>query len=97
MEIKYLPAKLMRPSFGACFPATHIIWINEDLPEIVKAFVLQHELYHYTDTAKNWFIREVKANFYAARKHPLGFVCTAILSLSPYRLAFYLKRFKEGR
>lgn len=96
MEIKYLPAKLMRPKFGVCFPATQIIWINEDLPGIAKSFVLEHELYHARDTAKYWLWREVKANVYAACKHPLGALCTIILSLSPARIGFYLKKFKEG-
>jgi hypothetical protein len=101
--ITYVSEKeLGEPLFGICYDSG-LIKINSELPKVVQEFVLEHELYHFNDM-KNWagktgmanFLRkEFLANFSAALKHPNGFILTMLLSLSPRRLSFYWKRFKN--
>ena len=94
MEIKYVPKKEIYPAFGFCDSTG--IKVRDDLPGIVKEFVLEHETYHYKDIKHDaWYFRELRANSYAAYKHPLGFVATLIMSLAPYRLAYYWQRIKK--
>ena len=94
-NILYVSKEEIAPNFGYWKPGE--IKIRTDLPIPAKEFVLSHELYHDTDKETNWFLREVKANMYAAKKHPLGFVIVVVLSFAPYRLSYYYNRFKEGK
>jgi hypothetical protein len=83
------------PAFGYADSDLNLIRIRADLPLSVKNFILKHETYHLTDGAEWWVWREIKANLYGARKHPIGFIRCAFLSLSPDRLKYYVKRFKD--
>jgi hypothetical protein len=95
MNITYIPKQEIYPSFGVCYK-DGTIKIREDLPQSVKWFVLEHEIYHSTDKATYWIWRELKANTHAAVMYPWGFIVTAIMSLSPYRLWYYVQRFKNN-
>jgi len=94
--IKYLKKEYLFPAFGQANIEKQIAFVREDLPESVKYFVLQHELYHLKDKAKWWIWREIRANAYGAYKCPFGFIYCCIMSLSWSRLKFYVKRFKQG-
>lgn len=96
MQIKYIKKEYLYPKFGLANITKQIAIVREDLPETVKYFVLQHELYHLRDKAKWWVFREIRANAYGAWKCPFGFIYCCILSLSWDRLKFYYKRFKQG-
>ena len=95
--IKIVPREELYPKFGYAIPVGQTAYIREDLPFSVQLFVQDHELYHLRDKAEWWVWREVKANLISGIRHPIGFVACCILSLSPDRLKFYIKRFKEGR
>ena len=89
--------KDLYPAFGRANSKERIIHVRIDLPPSVYNFIVEHEVYHLDDKAKFWLWREIKANLYGAYKHPIGFLRCAWLSLAPYRILFYIKRFKEGR
>ena len=93
--ITYVNKEKLYPSFGVCY-ADGRIEVRNDLPNIVIKFVVQHEIYHRTDKAKNWIWREIKANVYAFTQHPIGGLYTVFLSLSPSRLKFYYDRWKKN-
>jgi len=97
MQIIYMDRQHLYPKFGLCSADGTWIAVRNDLPPLVQKFVLQHELYHAGDQTKGWVMREIKANWYAFKKEPKGFLATVLLSLSPYRLAYYWRRFREGR
>jgi len=92
--ITYVKKEEIYPSFGLCYK-DGTIKIREDLPQIVKDFLLVHETYHSTDKATNWIWREIKANGAGLWKHPIGFTATLLMSLSPYRLKYYFQRFRD--
>lgn len=96
MKIKYVSKNKLYPAFGDSNIKTQTIWIRKDLPNVVKRFVKDHELYHLRDKSQNVFWREVKANVHSAIIHPLGLIVTIILSLQPYRIKFYIQRIKKG-
>jgi hypothetical protein len=83
------------PAFGYADPEKNLIQIRADLPLSVKNFILKHEMYHLTDRSGWWVWREAKASLSGAWKHPIGFFRCVILSLSPDRLKFYVKRFRK--
>lgn len=93
--IIYVPKDKIYPAFGACYKDR--IEIRDDLPQIVKDFLIVHELYHSTDTEKTWWKRELKANWAGFKKHPVGFFIVLVMSLAPYRLKFYCQRCKEKK
>lgn len=96
MKIEYVPKKELYPAFGRAFSDQETIYIRADLPDSVQKFIKDHEIYHLTDKTKWWVWREIKANIYGAIKHPIGFVYCVFLSLSWYRLKFYITRIKRG-
>lgn len=96
MNIECVSKEEIYPAFGVCYK-DGTIKIREDLPQRVKDFVLIHEIYHSTDKSTYWLWREIKANSYAAIKHPIGFIITMVMSLAPYRLKFYWTRFKDKK
>jgi len=63
----------LRGFFGDSDAPSMTVWVNRDLPDAAAMFVLDHELYHIRDTAKNWIWREIKANVYSGFLHPVGF------------------------
>lgn len=94
--IHYLERSSLAPRFGcAILPLT--VCVRNDLPDEVKSFVLFHEVYHLRDKAKWWIWREVKANIYGAYHCPTGFLKAVKMSMTKERIAFYIKRFKEGK
>ena len=94
MTITYVPKQEIYPSFGLAYK-DGTIKIREDLPRCAKDFLLAHETYHTTDKETVWWKREIKANIVGFVAHPLGGIITAAMSLSPYRLRYYVKRFKD--
>jgi len=98
MKIYYVDKQKLYPAFGRAFWNTNIIWIRNDLSDRVKRFVLEHEKRHLKDgKMRFWWWGEIRANLYGGYKEPLGFIVTIMLSLSPYRLMFYCKRFIGGK
>ena len=95
VEILYVDKMTLYPRFGYYDQRT--ISIRSDLPEMVQDFILSHELFHSRDIENRWWLREIKANLHAFRKYPFGGLVTAFLSLSPVRLMYYVKRFREGK
>jgi len=95
VKVDFVPKEKLYPAFGMCYSDGNIE-VRDDLPKIVKLFVLYHEFYHAGDRAKNWIWREIKANCYAFLKCPLGGILTLILSLHPDRLKYYWSRLKKG-
>lgn len=104
-KIKYVSKSKLFPAFGYATEKTQTAYIRKDLPKIVQKFLIEHELYHLKDFERhtklnkkyNWFMGETRANLYALSKHPIGFLYTAILSLTPARIKLYINRFKEGK
>lgn len=94
MKVKYVSKEKLYPAFGEV--VKNVALIRKDLPKPVKEFVKIHEFYHLKDKAKNWIIREIKANIYAGIRRPIGFIITLIMSLHPSRLKLYYQRFKQG-
>ena len=94
--IKYVPKQKLYPAFGDADIKKQAVYIRNDLPNSVKIFVKEHELYHLKDKTNNWILREITASVYAGLRHPLGFLMTVIMSLQPYRIKFYVQRIKKG-
>jgi hypothetical protein len=89
-EIICQTKKELYPRFG--YASEQVAYVRGDLPNCVRKFVTEHELYHLRDDAKWWVWREIKANIAGALKHPLGFLGCVLMSLAPYRLRYYWKR-----
>ena len=94
--IKYVPKQNLYPRFGYAIPKKSLVLVRADLPEPVKKFVVQHELYHLEDKSKWWVWREIKANAYGAWKHPWGFIVCCVMSMAPYRIKYYYNRILIG-
>jgi len=92
--IRYIQKSKLYPAFGEAEPEKNIVLIRNDPPIIVKRSVEEHEKYHLKDKSGNGFWREIKANAYALKKHPLGFIITVLMSLQPYRIRFYINRIR---
>ena len=103
LKIIYVAKSKLYPAFGDAKEIPPRIRIRRDLPKVVQEFVLTHEKYHIRDWQKlakenkkyYWVWGEIKANIYGVFKHPLGFLICALMSLQPYRIKFYFKRFKQ--
>jgi hypothetical protein len=80
--------------FGLAQPDKQLVYVREDLPECVKRFVLNHELYYLKDKTQCWAWRELKATAYAGVRHTVGFFVCVLMSLAPYRLTYYGKRIR---
>ena len=93
-KIKFVSKNRLYPAFGEA--KNNTVYVRNDLPNIVKKFIISHELYYLEDKTHNWFLRELKASFYGLFRHPFGFFICVIMSLSPYRLKFYFDRLKKG-
>jgi hypothetical protein len=96
MQVSYVNRAKIDPAFGMCYPDGRIE-IREDLPQVVKNFLVIHEMYHLTDIEIVWWKRELKANWAGFSNHPAGGIVALIMSLSPYRLKFYFQRWRNGR
>lgn len=97
VRVNFVPKDSIYPAFGLAF--SDEVRVRVDLSPRVKRFVLAHELYHTQDHSKwgGWVGREIRASIVPALSDPIGFVSTALASLSPSRLAFYFQRFKNGQ
>ena len=95
-KVVYTSKEELHPRFGYAVPKTQTAYVRKDLPNCVKKFVREHELYHLKDEARWWFWREIKANTVSGLKHPLGFTFCLFLSLSPSRLRYYAERIRRG-
>jgi hypothetical protein len=97
-EISYVTKNCIYPAFGKCYKSAGVIVIRQDLPSCVKKYVLAHELAHLVDDKyKSWIAKEIFANWRALKRHPIGFVVAAVISLAPARLWFYAKRVRKGQ
>ncbi len=104
-NVNYVSKFKLYPAFGEALEKNQKINIRKDLPKCVQRFVLEHEKYHLKDWRNlvkkskkyNWIFGEIKANIYAAIKHPLGFFICTLMSLSPYRIKFYIERIFTGK
>jgi hypothetical protein len=93
-EVIYQTREVLYPRFRFAFPDKQQVYVRDDLPGCVKRFVISHELYHLKDKAQWWIWREIKANTYAAIRHPIGFIACVLMSLAPYRLWYYGQRIR---
>lgn len=93
---EYVDRETISPAFGDANNKTMTIRIRNDLSYGATLFIQEHELFHLRDSDGWWLWREIKANFVAAFKHPIGFIIIAFMSLSIERLKFYVSRFKES-
>lgn len=106
MEIRLVQKKEIAPQFGRWThepDGTVTLLIRDDLPECVQAFLIEHEKGHEEDKrdgdfdGDGWIENEAEVNWWAICKHPLGGLLTALMYLAPYRLAYYWRRFREGK
>ena len=98
IKIIYVSADVLYPAFGYAFPSRRIIFIGNWLPESLKNAVMEHEKYHLRDKSKNVLWRELKANFYALRKHPVGqlqVLFRSVFDLNRWKM--YWKRFRNEK
>ena len=101
-DVYYVPKEVISPAFGYACGDPHegkYAVVRDDLPNIAKRFVLQHELYHLADryTWLGALGREIRANVAPGVTNPLGLAATIILTVfSKERRAFYRDRFKRG-
>ncbi len=91
MEIKFVSKDELAPRFG--YWQKEEIRIREDLPKCVKSFIAAHEVYHGIDKPGYWLWREIKASTMPL----IGLLVLIVLSLSPSRIKYYIRRFKEGK
>ena len=71
------------------------IKIRKGLPKRVKKFIEEHEIYHIKNWGReeNWLAGELKANFFASIKEPLGLLQTTIITLlDSERRSYYIKK-----
>jgi hypothetical protein len=64
------------PYLGVALIHTKFAYVREDLPRRLRAFVVEHELYHLRDRWHWWGTSgmEIRANAAAALREPLGFL-----------------------
>lgn len=97
-KVYKVDADQLKGYYGMAFPESRTIWLLASLPQEIVPFVLAHEKYHLDDKAKYWIWREIKANLYAAHRHPIGAmwcIWETITDLQRWRL--YLIRFRQRR
>jgi len=97
IKIFYAARSELAPAFGRANVNDQTVYVRQDLPGCVRANVLCHELYHVHDRAEGYLKREIRANLYAARHFPLGFVIGTVMTLfSKERLRFYFNLIKSN-
>lgn len=103
VTVYFVPRKRLAPYFGEAFGGIHerkcYAIVRDDLPPLVKRFVVQHELYHLMDCKKRSGVlaREVRASFSPLIHDPFGFLATAIATVTSLeRIRFYIYRFRHG-
>jgi len=95
--VKIVPHKKLWPYLGYCHK-NGTIEISDALDSDEQNFVLDHELYHLDDKTKWWVWREVRANVYAARREPMGFLKVVWRTINDYkRIIRYLREKGQGR
>lgn len=94
IKVIYVHMEFLYPAFGFSIPSKRLVFVGMWLPKSVKKAVEEHEKYHILDKSTNSFWREVKANFHALCRQPMGQLYTIYLSLTDLgRLRFYWNRF----
>lgn len=81
--------------YGCAYVGTGIVHIRKNLPERIRKFVVEHELYHMRDTW-NWggtLGSELRACVVPGISDPIGLAVTVWATLcDPERRQFYWKR-----
>jgi hypothetical protein len=105
ITVKFVPKDKIYPAFGYLhysplsfgFPA--LMEVRDDLNRFEVSFLLVHEFGHMDDMKnKEGFIhKELESNFMGLFYPIIGAVLIAVKSLSPDRLKWYWKRWKEGK
>ena len=76
--IYFVKKNMLSPKYGTAIKhkaGGNSIWVREDLPEHIKAYVFAHELYHLHDKSKHWLWREIKATIAGVVWPVWGLVC----------------------
>jgi len=94
-SVEYCNKQTIFPAFGIACPEEGKVYVWKDLPGSVLRFVECHERYHLVDSAKWWLWREIRANWHAGWRHPIGFGGCVLMSLKLRRLAYYANRFRR--
>jgi hypothetical protein len=95
-SIEYCRKETIYPAYGKAYPEEGKAYVRKDLPRPVQQFVESHERYHLADPSRWWLWREIRANWHAAWKHPIGFGICVLMSFKPSRLLYYAGRFRSG-
>ena len=96
ITIKITEKEELYPKFGQALRNPDIILVRSDLPRWVMISTIVHELYHVLDTkAKLTWWREIRAILAQLFIPFIGGLGVIIMSLSPYRLKFYIERIKN--
>ncbi len=103
LKIIFVPRGELTPMFGKAIGqvgerGSCYAMVRDDLPPRIKRFIIQYELYHLTDIWEWWGVlgSEIRANFTAAIKEPIGFLATVVASLNRERIMFYIRRIRNG-
>ncbi len=93
------PKKLLGSAYGCAFFDTKRGYVREDLPERIKKFVAQHELYHLNDKKyKTVLAQEIFANLVPGIKDPIGLFLTIVMTITDIeRVKFYIDRVKNKK
>lgn len=81
-----VPKSKIYPAFGMYHYDTRIAEIRDDLPKLAQLFIIEHERGHSNDHG------EIMSTLVAMVDYPIGFIITVLMSLLPYRLAYYWRR-----
>ena len=99
IKVKYVKKEKLYPASGIAIFKTETIYINKDLPKLVKKFLVEHEKFHIIDHKRlekkgkkeTLFWCELKAYVYAFFKQPLGGVLATIRNLTPKKIASFVR------
>jgi hypothetical protein len=87
-----------QPGALGWFDGKDSIYIVDTLPEDAQLAVYWHEVYHWSDKSTNVLWREIKANWYALRKWPRGWLTVLWLTLTSLeRMRYYWGRLRTGK
>lgn len=90
--------KMPNPAYYGCVNfKERTILMRKGLRHRIKRFVLAHEMFHVDDpifTSSSPFVRELRANFFTAIKHPIDFLYVFFSSIFiKERRDLYIDRF----
>ena len=109
VSLEYVSKEAIYPRFGRWLSLSGEYGvvryqIRGDLPKIAQEYLIQHETEHQIDKANGdfecdgWIQNEIDANANAqwSWRFVAGLLVVAVMSLAPYRIKYYLSRFKKG-